>query len=151
MDRVRAGDRAPEFSLPDQDGNPVTLSAVLADRSVVLYFYPRDETLGCTIEACKFRDEHQLFRDAGAEVLGVSDDSVDSHRGFAQHRQLPFRLLSDAGGAVRERYGVGRLLGVLAGRKTFVIDRHGVVRYVFSSRIAMHKHVSEALRIVRAL
>lgn len=151
MTQLAAGDRAPDFRLPDQDGQLVTLSEVLLRRCVVLYFYPKDDTPGCTAEACSFRDQYQVFTDAGAEVIGVSSDSTAEHKVFADKHRLPFRLVADAGGRVRAAYGVRKTLGLLDGRTTFVIDQGGVIRHVFSSQIRPKKHVSEALQIVHAL
>lgn len=149
--RVSVGDRAPDFTLPDQTGKPVRLADLLGERAIVLYFYPKDETRGCTAEACSFRDSYQVFKDAGAEVVGVSSDSVDSHRGFAEHHRLPFILLSDAGGALRKQYGVPTTLGLLPGRVTYIIDREGIVRHIFSSQLQPEKHITEALNTLRAL
>lgn len=146
---VKPGDTAPEFSLPDASGKQVAL-ARFRGRPVVLYFYPKDETPGCTLEACAFRDQYEDFVDAGAEVIGVSSDSSASHEKFAARHRLPFTLLSDAEGAVRKRYGVPSTLGLLPGRVTFVIDGEGVVRHVFSSQLAATRHVSEALDALRA-
>jgi peroxiredoxin Q/BCP len=145
---VKAGERAPDFALPDADGKTVRL-ADFAGRPVVLYFYPKDDTPGCTKEACTFRDQYQEFQDAGAAVLGVSSDSSESHRKFAAKHRLPFPLLSDPGGKVRKRYGVPATLGLLPGRVTFVIDGAGVVRHVFNSQLDAARHVAEALGVLR--
>ena len=147
----REGERAPDFTLPRADGTPFRLSAAVRRGVVVLYFYPKDETMGCVAEACAFRDEYDVFTEAGAEVVGVSADSSESHRQFAAHHRLPFVLLTDAEGAVRKLYGVGKALGILDGRMTYVIDTKGVVRHVFSSRLQPTRHVAEALAIVRGL
>jgi peroxiredoxin Q/BCP len=148
---VQVGDVAPDFELPDQSGAPVRLRDLVGQRPIVLYFYPKDKTPGCTIEARAFRDSYGGFTDAGAEVLGVSSDSVASHRHFAASERLPFRLLSDRAGVVRELYGVERTLGVLPGRVTYVIDRTGVVRHVYSSQLQVTRHSREALDALRAL
>src|SRR6201985_3689073 len=148
---IQAGDKAPDFTLPSQTGEQVRLSDRFAERVVVLYFYPKDETRGCTAEACAFRDSHEVFAEAGAEVIGVSSDSVDKHAGFADHHQLPFTLLSDSGGEVRKRYAVPAVLGVLPGRVTYVIDRTGPVRHVFTSIANTARHVDEALTVVKSL
>jgi thioredoxin-dependent peroxiredoxin len=147
----RVGERAPDFTLPRMDGTPFRLAESVRRRVVVLYFYPKDETMGCVAEACAFRDEYDVFTGAGAEVVGVSTDSAESHREFAAHHRLPFVLLSDADGAVRKLYGVGKALGILDGRITYVIDTKGVVRHVFSSRLHPTQHVAEALAIVQQL
>ena len=148
MVNVKVGETAPDFTLPDQDGKPITLSA-LRGRVVVLYFYPRDFTSGCTKEACHFRDAYEDFTEAGAEVVGVSADSQESHRRFRDAYLLPFSLLSDEKGEVKKLYGVSGHL--LPGRVTFVIGKDGVVRHVFSSQTDMKAHVDEALKIIRLL
>ena len=148
---LKPGDTAPDFTLPDQRGTPVSLGAFKGRRTVVLYFYPKDETRGCTAEACRFRDDFEVFQEAGAEVIGVSSDSVQSHAEFAANHRLPFTLLADEDGAVRKRYGVERQLLVVPGRTTFIIDRQGVIRHVFSQLFDATKHVDEALSVVRSL
>jgi peroxiredoxin Q/BCP len=148
---VKVGDKAPDFDLPDATGTRVKLSDFRGKQSVVLYFYPKDDTPGCTKEACSFRDSYESFKDAGAEVIGVSSDSEASHQKFADKFKLPFRLVADGGGSVRKRYGVPATLGLLPGRVTFVIDRDGVVRHVFNSQLQATKHVDEALTVLRRL
>jgi peroxiredoxin Q/BCP len=150
MTELKAGDPAPDFELPDQEGNLVRLRQFRGKSAVVVYFYPKDDTSGCTIEACGFRDDYARFKAAGAEVLGISGDSGASHRAFAAKFNLPFTLLSDAGGRVRKLYGVKKTLGILPGRATYVIDRDGIVRHVFSSQSQPAKHVEEALRALSA-
>jgi peroxiredoxin Q/BCP len=112
---------------------------------VVLYFYPKDDTTGCTIEACKFRDDFEKFRPTGAVIIGISDDSIESHGKFVSKYHLPFTLLSDKGGRVRKLYGVKKSFGLIAGRVTFVIDRNGMVRHSFSSQSSPARHAEEAL------
>ncbi len=148
---VQVGDKAPDFTLPAQTGEDVTLYDRLNDRVVVLYFYPKDNTSGCTAEACAFRDSYEVFSEAGAEVIGVSSDSVDRHAGFASKHNLPFTLLSDQGGKVRKAYGVPATLGLLPGRVTYVIDRTGTVRLAFNSMTNIGKHVNDALGTVKQL
>ena len=143
---LHAGDTAPDFSLPQQNGSIVRLSELVARGPVVVYFYPRDETPGCTAEACAFRDAYEDFKAAGAEVVGISSDSAESHASFANHRALPFLLLSDRDGVVRKLYGVKpAFFGLVPGRVTFVIDSSGTIRHVFNSAINMSRHVTEAL------
>jgi thioredoxin-dependent peroxiredoxin len=148
---IQVGDKAPDFTLPAQTGEPVRLSDRLGERVVVLYFYPKDETRGCTAEACAFRGSHEVFTEAGAEVIGVSSDSADRHAAFADHHKLPFTLLSDEGGRVRKSYGVPAALGMLPGRVTYVIDRTGTVRHVFNSMTNIGRHVNDALDVVKKL
>ena len=148
---IQVGDRAPDFTLPTQSDGMFHLEDHLGERVIVLYFYPKDNSVGCTAEACAFRDSYEVFTEAGADVIGVSSDSVDRHAGFAAQHDLPFTLLSDQGGRVRKAYGVPAVLGVIPGRVTYVIDRAGVVRHVFSSMRNIDGHVGDALRVVREL
>ncbi len=149
--RVKLGGQAADFSLPDQDGNQVSLRDLISKGPVVLYFYPKDNTPGCTAQACFFRDSYEAFKEAGAEVVGISSQSVQSHAGFAGKHELPFKLLSDAGGEVRDRYGVPKGFGLLPGRTTFVIDRQGVVRHVFDSQLRIGRHVQDALGVIKRI
>ena len=148
---MKTGDRAPDFKLPSLRGGEVGLSDFAGKKNVVLFFYPKDETPGCTVEACTFRDAYQDFVDAGAEVIGVSNDSVESHQSFANRHHLPMQLLSDRGGRVRELYGVKKTLGLIAGRETFVIDKQGIVRHVFRSQINAKAHVAESLEVLKRI
>jgi peroxiredoxin Q/BCP len=137
--------------LPDKDGNLVTLHDFLGKKSIVLFFYPKDESYGCTKEACSFRDHYEVFQAAGAEVIGISADDERSHRSFASRHQLPFLLLSDRSRLVAEMYGVGKTFGMLPGRVTFVIDRDGMIRKKFSSQLNFEKHIREALETITSL
>jgi thioredoxin-dependent peroxiredoxin len=148
---VQTGEKAPDFTLPSQTGEQVRLSDRFREHVVVLYFYPKDETRACTAEACAFRDSHEVFAEAGAEVIGISSDAVDKHARFADHHKLPFTLLSDQGGEIRKSFGVPTTLGVLPGRVTYVIDRTGTVRHVFNSMTNVGRHVNDALAVVRNL
>jgi peroxiredoxin Q/BCP len=148
---LSAGTKAPEFTLNDQHGRPVSLAETRSKKNVVLYFYPKDDTPGCTKESCAFRDQFTAFSDVGAEVLGVSSDSEASHKAFAEKYRLPFSLLSDPGAKVRKAYGVPATLGLLPGRVTFVIDKEGVIRHAFNSQINPTKHVDEALEVLKGL
>jgi len=145
MAKIQVGDRAPDFSIASHDGSIVHLSTLLAKRSVVLFFYPKDGTPICTKEACAFRDSYTRFADAGAEVVGVSSDVADSHRQFADQYNLPFHLISDSDGSLRKAYGVPKTLGLFPGRVTYVIDREGIVRHIFSAQFASDEHVRKAL------
>ena len=145
---VQVGQAAPDFTAPRTGGGDLRLSDFKGKRAVVLYFYPRDETPGCTAEACTFRDSYEIFVDRGAEVVGVSGDSVASHERFAEHHELPFILISDTDAAIRRLYGVKATLGIWPGRVTFVIDKDGLVRHVFSSQTDSVRHVEEALRTI---
>ena len=149
--KINVGDKAPDFMLPSQMGDNVALSEYLGKKNIVLYFYPKDETRGCTREACKFRDRYDVFTSLGAEVLGASSDTLESHKSFATHHGLPFLLLSDVDGKVRELYGVPSTMGVIPGRVTYIIDKKGVVRHIFSSQFQPEKHIEEALKILKEL
>ena len=146
---VKVGDRAPDFTLPSLTGEPVSLESFLGKKAIVLYFYPKDNTPGCTAEACSFRDSYEVFQEAGAEVIGVSSDSEASHQQFASKYKLPFILLSDLGGVVRKFYGVPSTFGLIPGRVTYVIDKEGIVRNIFSSQFAPEKHIVEAIRVLQ--
>lgn len=148
---VKVGDKAPDFTLPSQMGDNVTLSEYLGKKNVVLYFYPKDESPGCTKEACSFRDNYQELTGLGAEVLGVSGQSIESHKSFATHHGLPFILLSDAENKVRELYGVPSTMGILPGRVTYVIDKQGVVRSIFVSQTHAERHVEEAKKALKEI
>jgi peroxiredoxin Q/BCP len=148
---VKVGDRAPDFTLPSLTGEPVSLESFRGKKDIVLYFYPKDNTAGCTAEACAFRDSYEVFQEAGAEVIGISSDTEKSHQRFATQHRLPFILLSDLGGVVRKQYGVPATFGLLPGRVTYIIDKQGIVRHIFSSQFAPQKHVEEALVVLRTL
>jgi peroxiredoxin Q/BCP len=148
---VKVEDKAPDFMLPSQLGDNVTLSEYFGKKNVVLYFYPKDETRGCTREACEFRDRYDVFTGLGAEVLGVSSDTLESHKSFATHHGLPFLLLSDEDGKVRKLYGVPSSMGIIPGRVTYIIDKQGVVRHIFNSQFQPEKHIEEALKVLKEL
>lgn len=142
------GARAPEFHALDQDGRDRRL-ADERGHAVVLYFYPRDATPGCTREACSFRDVWSRFVEVGAQVLGVSTDDVASHAAFAREHRLPFPLLADPDGSITRLYGVGRTFG-LASRVTYVIDRDGVIRRIFPD-VDPGVHATEVLDAIHSL
>jgi thioredoxin-dependent peroxiredoxin len=149
---LQLGDQAPDFTLKTTTGDTFRLSEQRGQRAIVLYFYPKDDTPGCTAEACSFRDQYQDFQDLGAEVVGVSSDSEASHQKFTQKHRLPFPLLADAGGQVRKLYQVPRaLLGILPGRVTFVIDKEGAIRYIFNSMNRATDHVETAKKVLAEL
>jgi len=125
-------------------GDNVSLSEFLGKKNVVLYFYPKDETTGCTKEACTFRDNYEELTKLDAEVIGVSGQSVESHISFASHYGLPFILLSDEGNNIRGLYGVPSSMGIIPGRVTYIIDKKGMVRHIFNSQTQAQKHVEEA-------
>lgn len=146
---VKIGDQVPDFSLQNQHGEMVSVKQFLG-KPFVLFFYPKDDTPGCTKEACGFRDAYAELRDLEAEVIGISADSPASHLDFAKKYDLPFVLLSDEGNRARKLLGVkGSLFGLLPGRVTYVVDAKGVVRHIFDSQIQAERHVKEALEQLR--
>jgi peroxiredoxin Q/BCP len=142
---------APNFTLPSQSGKEVSVRDFLGKKPVILYFYPKDDTPGCTKEACAFRERYEDFRELNAEVIGISSDPVESHRSFAAKHELPFTLLSDEGGKVRKLYGASSTFGLFPGRVTYVLDEEGVVRHIFSSQLGVEKHIEEALEALRSM
>lgn len=150
QEALKVGSKAPDFSLLDQDGRQFKLYDLVGKKAIVLYFYPKDFTRYCTEEAHAFRDNYEVFTDAGAEVIGVSSDSVESHRKFASNLNLPYILLSDEGGKVRHLYKVAPV-GDVPGRVTFVIDKKGAIRLMFSSMLEPRRHIEEALRIIEEI
>jgi peroxiredoxin Q/BCP len=142
---------APDFTCEAHDGRQVRLADYRGSSVVVLYFYPKDGTPVCTKEACAFRDAYEEFTKLGAVVIGVSADSPERHRAFVANQALPFLLLSDQDGSLRKAYQVPRTLSIMPSRVTYVIDKAGVVRHVFSALLLADRHVAEALGIVRAL
>lgn len=148
---LKAGDLAPDFILPTTAGTTFRLREHRG-HPVVLYFYPKDGSPGCTQEACSFRDQYEDFQRLGAEVVGISSDDAASHQRFADRHELPFTLLSDADGQLRRKYAVPRAaLGLLPGRVTYVLDGEGRVRYVFSSLRDATGHVANAKEMLRGL
>ncbi|EKD41381.1 MAG: hypothetical protein ACD_73C00740G0003 [uncultured bacterium] len=146
---LKIGDSAPDFKLKNQKGEEITLAQFKNKKIVVLYFYPKDETPGCTAEACAFRDSYEIFQKAGAEVIGVSGDDETSHTKFAANHHLPFHLLSDTDNKLRKAFKVASTLGVMPGRVTFVIDKQGNIVHVFSSQMQATKHIEEALEAIK--
>jgi peroxiredoxin Q/BCP len=151
MNKVQVGDQTPDFTFTAQSGKQVRLSDFRNQKVVVLFFYPKDGSAICTKEACAFRDAYDQFAEAGAVVIGVSGDSAESHSAFATRYNLPFYLVSDGDGSLRRTFGVPKTFGLLPGRVTYVIDKKGVVRLVFSAQMTAERHVSEALRVVGEL
>jgi len=146
---VIVGELAPDFTLEDQNGQSFHLNSILGTESIILYFYPKDETPGCVKEACGFRDNFKEFENLNYRIIGISKDSVDSHAKFAKHHNLPYTLLSDSSKTVVNLYGVeSSLLGLLPGRKTFVIDKNGVVTHIFDYQFKAKQHVADALKAI---
>ena len=147
---LSVGDKAPDFSLNDQSGKTRSLRATKG-KVLVLFFYPKDDTPGCTIEACGFRDEYSSFSKYGVNVWGVSNDSLESHKDFSEKYNLPFPLLIDNENNLRKRYEVPSILGVIPGRVTYVIDKSGEIRLIFNNLLDGKAHVRNALSLVREL
>lgn len=148
---LKVGDPAPDFELPDRTGKKARLKDFKGKKIVVLYFYPRDFTPVCTVEACTFRDSYESFKDVGAEVVGVSSDPPHKHKRFIDENRLPFILLSDEDSEVKQKYGVSSSFGLIPGRVTFIIDKTGIIQHIFKSQFKPKKHVDEALKILRKL
>lgn len=149
---LKVGDKIPSFAAKDTNGNDFDSQAVIGTKPLVVYFYPKDNTPGCTAQACSFRDQYEDFKDSGAEVIGISSDSVASHQKFTQKFQLPFILLSDQDKKIRKLFGVpSELFGILPGRVTYVADKTGTIIMVFDSSRMATQHVQKALEAVRKL
>jgi peroxiredoxin Q/BCP len=152
MKAIQIGDMIPEFTLPDQDGKMFDIKNVLGSKKLVIYFYPKDDSPGCTKEACYFRDLFEVFKEADAVIIGISGQSIESHKKFAEKYRLSFTLLSDSGNKTRKLFGVPtNAFGILPGRVTYVADRSGKVAYMFNSQIQAERHVDEALKILKEL
>ncbi|KAL3535487.1 hypothetical protein ACH5RR_003948 [Cinchona calisaya] len=148
--KVTKGSVPPAFTLKDQDGRNVSLSK-FKGKPVVVYFYPADETAGCTKQACAFRDSYEKFKKAGAEVIGISGDDPSSHKAFAKKYRLPFTLLSDEGNQIRKEWGVpSDLFGALPGRQTYVLDKNGVVQLIYNNQFQPEKHIDETLKFLQS-
>ena len=150
--RLKIGDSIPAFSLKDQNGNSFDIAEFFGKKKLVIYFYPKDDTPGCTREACSFSDQFEDFKTVGAEVFGISADSVESHKKFAEKYRLSFSLLSDEGNKVRKLFGVpADLFGLIPGRVTYIVDYEGKIVHIFNSQFNATKHVEEALAILNEM
>lgn len=148
MKKIQIGDKIPSFTLKDQNGNDFNISNWLGRKKLVVFFYPQDGSLNCTKEACYFRDLSDVFDETDALLIGISSQSVESHKEFADENRLKYTLLSDTGNTVRKLFGVpGRVFGFVPGRVTYVADRSGKVVYIFDSQTETQRHADEALKI----
>lgn len=145
MATLKIGDRAPDFTATSSTGETIRLADYIGKKGLVLFFYPKDGTAVCTKEACAFRDSYMQFADAGAEVIGISSDSDESHINFAKQNRLTFPLISDADGSLRKLFAVPKTLGIIPGRVTYVIDKNGIIRQIYSAMMASDEHVRQAL------
>jgi len=149
---IKIGDSIPAIALKDQNGDLFDLQATTAGKNVVLFFYPKDDSPGCTAQACSFRDQFQDFADANAVVIGISGQSVESHKKFAEKHRLTYTLLSDEGNKIRKQFGVPtNFFGLLPGRVTYIIDKTGKVVYIFNSQTQVNQHVEKTLSILKDL
>ena len=150
MSDLKVGDVAPDFSLLNENGLPISLRDYIGRNVVVLYFYPKDFTSGCTVEACSFRDDYKLYEDEGAVVIGVSLDSVESHSKFSEKYKLPFSILSDRNKEAATAYGVLGLGGLLTKRMTFIINKDGKITHIFP-KVDVKRHSEELLKALKEL
>ena len=150
MKKIEVGDKVPTFSLKNQNDEIFTVNQRIG-KPMVIYFYPKDDTPGCTKQACRFRDDFESFNDLGALVIGISADSVASHKKFEEKYNLPFILLADTENAVRNLFGVPKNLFLIPGRVTYVIDKNGIVQYIFNSQLNAEKHIENALKKLKAI
>ena len=149
MNELKIGSTIPSFTLPDQNGNFFDINSVLGKKNLVIYFYPKDDSPGCTAQACSFPDQFEVFKEADAVIIGISGQSVESHKEFAVKHRLTFTLLSDEDNKIRKQFGVNQSVGLIPGRVTYVADKTGKVIYIFNSQTHATKHVDEALRILK--
>ncbi|MBC7747191.1 MAG: peroxiredoxin [Methylotenera sp.] len=148
---LKVGDKIPKFTAKDADGIDFDSQNVVGQKPLVIYFYPKDNTPGCTTQACSFRDQYEDFKDLGAEVIGISSDSVASHLKFTKQYKLPFILLSDYDKKIRKLFGVPTgMFGLLPGRVTYVTDKNGIIQMIFDSMLAA-KHIPKALQAIKKL
>ncbi|MDY7393799.1 peroxiredoxin [Aureibaculum sp. 2210JD6-5] len=144
--KLKIGDSVPSFTLKNQNNNEVNITDYIGKKAMVIYFYPKDDTPGCTKEACKFRDEFETFTDLNVKVIGISADDVESHKNFAKKHNLPFTLLADVDNEVRKLFGVPKsMMGLLPGRVTYVVNKEGTIIHIFNSQFGAEKHITEAL------
>jgi len=152
MNEIKIGNTIPQFALADQNGKLFDINSVLGKKNLVIYFYPKDDSPGCTAQACSFQDQFEVFKEADALIIGISGQSVESHKEFALKHRLTFTLLSDEGNKIRKLFRVPtNLFGLIPGRVTYVADKTGKVIYIFNSQMQTTKHVDEALRILHSV
>ena len=147
--KLKIGDKIPSFSLKDQNGN--IRSSKTINKPLVLFFYPKDDTPGCTIEACGFRDKYDLFKILGAEVWGISNGSSKSHLKFANKNKLQYPLLCDLDNILRKKFGVTKKLGIIEGRVTYIINSQGIIIHIFEDLLNGPAHIKEAIIAVKQL
>ena len=149
---ISIGDSCPNFSLQNQDGQTINIKDYFGNKNVVIYFYPKDNTAGCTKEACSFRDAMQDLNNLDCEVVGISADNVASHKAFANQFRLTFNLLSDVGNSVRKSFKVpANLFGLIPGRVTYIVNKEGKVIHIINSQMNPDKHIKETIEIISSL
>lgn len=149
---LKEGDKIPFFQLQNQDGEIINIQDYIGKQNLVIYFYPKDDTPGCTKQACAFRDQYEDFNDLNAEVFGISDQSVSSHKEFAEKHRLNFNLLCDEDNQIRKLFGVPtNFFGLLPGRVTYIIDRSGKIVHIFNSQFRAEEHINQAKNILKQL
>ena len=149
---LKVGDKIPNFTAYDTNGNLFESQFFIGKKPLVIYFYPKDDTLGCTAQACSFRDAYEDFKELGAEVIGISSDSVASHQKFSHQNRLPFILLSDENQKIRNIFGVPTtLFGLVPGRVTYVVDKSGIIKMIFDNSMMPTKHISKALASLKKI
>lgn len=150
MEKIETGDDIPSFKLQDQNGKWIQIDSIIGEKNLVIFFYPKDDSPGCTKEACYFRDQYEAFVDADAEVIGISGQSIESHKKFAEKYKLTYTLLSDTDNKVRKQFGVPtNMMGLIPGRVTYVVNFAGQVILTFNSQTNVTRHVDEALKVIK--
>jgi len=149
---IQIGDSCPSFILKNQFSEDFDVNQVLGKKTLVIYFYPKDDTPGCTKEACSFRDRFEEFQDLGCEVIGISSDSEQKHKEFADKHKLPFILLADTNQSVRKSFGVpGSLFGLIPGRVTYIVGKEMKIKGIFNSLLNPLGHIEHALELVKTI
>ncbi len=149
---IQIGDHCPQFSLSNQHNELIAINQFIGKKNLVIYFYPKDDTPGCTKEACSFRDQFEVFKSFDCEVVGISSDTIEKHNEFAKKYNLSFTLLSDTTKSVRKAFGVpANLFGLLPGRVTYIVDKQGIVRGLYNSQTDPLGHISKAIETLKSL
>lgn len=149
---IQVGDKIPSFTLLNQNNQEVDINSFVRTKNIVIYFYPKDNTPGCTKEACSFRDAMQNLNDLDCEIIGISADSVSSHKAFATQYNLKYNLLSDTNNQIRKLFGVPRnLFGIIPGRVSYICDKEGIVLHIVNSQMNPEKHIQETLETLQAI
>jgi peroxiredoxin Q/BCP len=149
---IQISDKCPDFQLPDATGKMIQISELIGKKKLVIYFYPKDDTPGCTKEACSFRDSYEDFKNFDCEVIGISSEDEQKHAAFASRHKLPFILLSDKDKVARKLFGVpGNLFGLIPGRVTYIIGLDGIVKGIYNSQTNPLGHIEKALELIKSM